>query len=233
LGDFAPGEAKTVALPPTDRFWLGLDYTTHHGLAAHSRIDVPVPRRGSQPIVLTDDFSPGAPGKGRLIDSSAIDVAAPEGAASLSINGARVPVVEGRAHADVRPPLRNVLDLELSRDGKHWEPFRPGRANGGEWWLHFRLPPGAGPDAVLLLAGLGTGHATLYAGTHVVQATMHSYRQNQIPLSAVGESSGIVTVRLQRDQIVYVKPDQTVQASILVDLEVPQVYEPTAVEIGP
>jgi hypothetical protein len=133
----------------------------------------------------------------------------------------------------VTPPLRSVLDLALSRDGRSWAPFQPGHAEGGEWWMRFRIPPDAGPGAVLLLSGLGAPVAVIHAGSRDVRIAVHSYRQNQLPLSSIAQGGGLVTVRVVRDQIAYLRPDAHVKQAMLVDLEAPQIYEPTRVEIRP
>jgi hypothetical protein len=243
VGDLAPGEERTVALPRADgdgaELRLEARYTSHAGLPGRSSLRVVLPVAGPRPLVLNPDFLVDEAGadrlRGRLLWSGALDAMVPAGFA-LYVDGRRVEAAPGRARVPVPGPYRDVAALEWSRDGVTWEPFGASRSGGGRHLMRFRLPELGGGLRILVLSGIGDEHAELrFAATGAARTlATHSYRENLVDLAGLDARSlaGDIVVDVDRRHELYIPGSiLPTDRDLRVDLERPVVFAPVEVEL--
>jgi hypothetical protein len=242
--DLAAGETKAISFPLTsdDTAVLSLraEYSTHHGLAATSHIEIHIPRQSSTPVILNDDAvdtgTDSSSVKGRLLRRSDLEIVFPADWHQVELNGQNYSVDDGRQVFHLRPVVEPVTALEFSADGEHWQPLTdPAALGSGPQRVRFKLQRAYPPNALLLLAGLGTEKYWLRYGQGTwKEIPGHRYRENIVELSKLPKATAddYLYLLLPRSMTTFIeKQDHPFGKEVPILFEAPKVFSPVPFEI--
>lgn len=253
LGDFKPGESKTIKITlSSDAFddpllVLRFTYTSHAGLGGVSQINYPLPLLRNTPVILNDDFENRGRGadyaSGRLIYSNELDLILPTDWQKFTLNGQAYEKTAPRLKIPLANPYQELTDLEFSQDGQIWHKATSDSVSGGgRYFFRFHWPQILAAKQSLILAGLGSSQVEFITAGLTYSIPVHSYRENQIELDQLNNPSvgDLITFKINRDQIVYIDKARAVQGltadfdlsgDIKVDFERPRIFAPLDIEL--
>jgi cellulose synthase/poly-beta-1,6-N-acetylglucosamine synthase-like glycosyltransferase len=245
VGDLDPAAVRQVKVPmavlggagPSNRS-VRAKYTTHAGLHEESAAWTAFPVDAARPVVLDDDFiedhETADALQGRLMFSDRVSVWLPATWQDATFRGKPIPGSGAVRSIPVGGPKVSVTDARVSFNEAPFVSFGAGYAHipSGKVRLRFHVPRPPGPDAYLIFAGVeaGTVRLTLPGGA-VRSYPTHGYREAFVPLPD-GAAEGDYELSFERLDEPYVASRLTFDhRQIEVDLEVPYVFAPVAIEL--
>ncbi len=216
---------------------VAAQFSSHAGLRGQAQARLAVPDATGGPVPLGEGVGVVARDAqglvGDVLEGGALAIAVPPSWRSARVNGVELAPIDGRITLDAPGPMRAVLDLEVSTDGRTYGAFSPSAQDrAGLVFLRFRLPAVEGDvdGRLLVLEGLGASQAGVRwsdGATETVAA--HPYRETLLEL---GPRTGTVTVRVQRRALEYLRASLSPTGeAIRIRLAPPRVFGPSRLDV--
>jgi len=232
---------KSIQIPEKQNSHLRAYYSTHSGLKGVSSIRLAAPIRGERPVVLNHSFLSTAENEreisGWMLESGELYVLGANNWKRIQIGDKFYEISLDSNHFPLPSPMLS-LTSEVSPDGGNtWLPFHTKDCNIGDCLLRFEVPSVRDKsEALLLLGGLGSDHFTIRRGANgkPLEMESHYYREIALPLESLPEQGkgNIFYVEIKRNRTTYVSAaDNPYGEAITIDLEPPQLFQPTRISI--